>query len=1348
MKVSRDALQAAFREFAHAGNGVVLGHPGAGKTHTVSGFCRGLLDEDRPCLYIPVDKLGIETVGELSQSLGIPADILAYLARERRASQESPGFFVVDGFDAARSDKTQRQLLGLIQQIANRLSATWRVIVSVRTYDASKSVDLLRLFPATEQVAATPAGFQLAGVGCRHFHVPLLTDEEVDAAAKTIPGLPSILSNASSDFRVLTRTPFNIWLLEQLLSDLALVEELSTVRSEIELLSMFWRERVDKGSHAESRCLLVSRIAEKMVAEHSLSCRKDEVFEFAHEAAWHDLLSARVLEEVGRQKQRVGFGHNILFDYAVSVLLIEDTPADFERFVSADPSRPLFLRPSLNFFFTRLWYTKPDSFWDIFWHILPSEKVHLRLFARLLPTAVVARELRRSDELRALLEHRSRNRELGDEAVLRLLQALRALNVKRDSVWASILQELSQDLSPSFAGDLATCLSEMFNRAKKSQDSTLVASCGGTARSVLAWVWQQRGVAEDKRFDRLGSGWVLPIIAQSFSSAPQESRRILEPILEIVKEKGFPIDFLYRLTHELKHIVVSDPEFVGKVYMAVFENPETSDDATAMGTPILPMSSTRRQDYQMCHYNLKEQYPAFIAGAPEIATVTAIHCLTAFILSAHVVPHLNEGIKLRDFIQEFAFRGKQTYFLADMSCIWGESNYPDEPLAIASTLFKFLDEAAKDPGKSAIIESALDTFRDHAIVGYFWAGLLDLGARNPSRLGVCLFELCTALPIQTGNDTIHELASFIEAAVPYYDSDKVRLLEESLVALPTKVDEHNTRESLERRRNRLLARIPRDRLQTDEARAVMAELEAADRVPGNEPLVKFSSESRPYDEKEWITEQGADWEKEENKRLRAFFAPLDAFVSEWRNKKPTSGAVEAIAPTVRDAFALLHRDHGAEKPIENILWTKTGECAVAMAKAAEDPSADGFALCRRILLECSLHAEPQPDLECDAKYEHASWSAAPRNEAAQGLPWIAVWAGGDMEVASAIEALVRDPKPSVRFLVTSDLFRLRRHYEDVFWRLVDHVVEHECNRVVQQALCRTLTYVVSRDEEKTCRILDKLKAATLQAGEEAEFLDTYVSMVMWLCIVRENAWARATAEEYLASPLRHSKALRRAAFDALSYVTPASLMDAEKHTHATRASEWLAGAIDAAADELKRIQVLTPDEITADLQSAARDVYGVIDGVVTQFYFSAGLFGGSRDGRPVSREERRVFYRFVKPLLDQVIRVSDGEQGGVFFARTAHHFMELLNGVLEHDPPGVLHMAHRLAGISQAGGYHFDSMAVSEVVKLVEAILANHRAEISDGESLDDLLGLLDIFAAVGWPEALSLVWRLDEVFR
>lgn len=78
----------------------------------------------------------------------------------------------------------------------------------------------------------------------------------------------------------------------------------------------------------------------------------------------------------------------------------------------------------------------------------------------------------------------------------------------------------------------------------------------------------------------------------------------------------------------------------------------------------------------------------------------------------------------------------------------------------------------------------------------------------------------------------------------------------------------------------------------------------------------------------------------------------------------------------------------------------------------------------------------------------------------------------------------------------------------------------------------------------------------------------------------------------------------------------------------------------------------------------------------------------------------------------------------------------------------MLHFATGVAGLSEPTGYNLDPMAVTEVVKLVEAVLADYRYEVRDGQPLQDLMSLLDIFAKTGSAEALCLVWRLDEIFR
>jgi hypothetical protein len=136
------------------------------------------------------------------------------------------------------------------------------------------------------------------------------------------------------------------------------------------------------------------------------------------------------------------------------------------------------------------------------------------------------------------------------------------------------------------------------------------------------------------------------------------------------------------------------------------------------------------------------------------------------------------------------------------------------------------------------------------------------------------------------------------------------------------------------------------------------------------------------------------------------------------------------------------------------------------------------------------------------------------------------------------------------------------------------------------------------------------------------------------------------------------------------------------------------------------------------------------------------------DDQVTTHEQRRNYYFTIKPLLEQVLAFALSKENGVMFARTAHYFMQLLNGVLRYDPQGVLHLAAGVAESSEPTGYNLDPMAVKQVVKLVESVLADYRYEVREGQPLQDLMTLLDVFAKTGSAEALLLVWRLDEIFR
>jgi len=116
--------------------------------------------------------------------------------------------------------------------------------------------------------------------------------------------------------------------------------------------------------------------------------------------------------------------------------------------------------------------------------------------------------------------------------------------------------------------------------------------------------------------------------------------------------------------------------------------------------------------------------------------------------------------------------------------------------------------------------------------------------------------------------------------------------------------------------------------------------------------------------------------------------------------------------------------------------------------------------------------------------------------------------------------------------------------------------------------------------------------------------------------------------------------------------------------------------------------------------------------------------------------------------MQHVVSFEQGPVSCMMFAPTAHYFMQLLRSFLGCNPKEVLHLAAGVVKSSEQFGYTLDTLAVMEVVEFVELVLADYRHEVRDGEALEDLLNLLDLFAKIGWSDALKLVWRLDEVFR
>ena len=1037
------------------------------------------------------------------------------------------------------------------------------------------------------------------------------------------------------------------------------------------------------------------------------------------------------------------------------------SPRQLEHFVREDLSRPLFLRPSFTYFFTRLWYDNdaPEKFWCAFWHVFQgNQSAHLRL-ARLIPTSVIANETRSIEQLNSLFEKLKNSKKIAHEAMSHLLQSLRALQIERDTLWNAFFDQVSAYLHPDFAWDLAILTSEMLERAIEKKDIAVIDACGRVGRRLLGWIWQERETSQNDWYNRLGGYWAAPLVAKTYGRNPKESRVLLGKILELIPEDNFPMDFLKGLTRDVDKIWAHDPEFVGLIYRAVFTHHETSDELTDMSGPVVPITSTRRQDYTMCQYRLIKHFPDFLRAALLDATQAVIKSLNFFIIGSHTLRYLPEDVTFEDLIERdrFNFRGKLAYFVEDGSYSWEELEDPDEPIEMADALFEFIAELAmSDMSENSRLDLLLDIFRDNVWVAFFWKRLLKTAAQFPEVFAPRLFELCIAKPIQMGNEAYHELCLFLKAAVAEFTPEQRHQIEKSILDLPKEGTDENHRAGLERRRNQLIAQIPPNLLLIDAAKKIREEIERENGIQKNRPLVSYDSWVEPYTDEKWLQEQNIDTTTPENQKLQYFFRVLDKFNSDWLNGKPTEEATELILPTLEKGYANITGSMKADKEVIDLLWYKLTACSAILGRVAENPESHLFVLCRQVLLHGAKHELPQPNPVFDDQFDSPGYSPFPRHEAARGLLWLTA-RQPDAEMLDAIEKLAADLVPSVRMVTAMELFRFYFTKPNKFWNIMDDRATHETNRVVQKYLYATLGRVVAKEkenEEKTTRIMDKMLTRTSPPTEWLEPADPFIALLMWLRIDRENTWARETIEDTLfKDPIRFANPLNRAVFWVMkNYVVPKSLetSEGEEYEKAKRAIKWLSEVIDAVSDGIKELCTTLKEHRTEEVEKQLHDTYKVIDEVIMRLYFEVAREGDESEKpiEEISDELRCQFYSEVKRLMEKVIDFALNPENGVMFAPTAHYFMQLLTSFLSCNPKEVLHLAEGVARSSERFGYNLDALAVEDVVKLVEIVLADHRNEVREGEGLEDLLNLLDIFAKTGWSDALKLVWRLDEVFR
>ncbi|MGB8989046.1 MAG: hypothetical protein WCC37_20770, partial [Candidatus Sulfotelmatobacter sp.] len=127
--------------------------------------------------------------------------------------------------------------------------------------------------------------------------------------------------------------------------------------------------------------------------------------------------------------------------------------------------------------------------------------------------------------------------------------------------------------------------------------------------------------------------------------------------------------------------------------------------------------------------------------------------------------------------------------------------------------------------------------------------------------------------------------------------------------------------------------------------------------------------------------------------------------------------------------------------------------------------------------------------------------------------------------------------------------------------------------------------------------------------------------------------------------------------------------------------------------------------------------------------------------------QRRKLFDELDPVWKLLLAPVGPQHKGLLPAQTTHHLVELFRTTVSYDPTRVLQLtADLFKGFNM--GYQSDPMAIGEVVRFAEIILADHKEILKDPTNAANLAFILDQFVEFGWPQAIQLLMKLDSAVR
>jgi hypothetical protein len=771
----------------------------------------------------------------------------------------------------------------------------------------------------------------------------------------------------------------------------------------------------------------------------------------------------------------------------------------------------------------------------------------------------------------------------------------------------------------------------------------------------------------------------------------------------------------------------------------------------------------------MARHRFAGKYKQFLEAAPVNAARVVVKAMNTYVAERDEQRYLRfERMYGEDKAEEhvpdeeqFDFAGRDAFIRPDYCEVWdnGGAHRNDEALKMLDNFQRYLEGLSEgDEHVDGRIELLNLIVRENRNA-VFWRRLLKIGTKHPDTLGYQIRSLAWAMPILMSYDTTRVAGNFIKEIFSKLPGEEKRQIEQTIIAIPDAVGSEQV-EGAEHKRDRLLWCLPKDSVVTDEAKAILARLEAEKNAPSNEQLIRSGGVvSRAYTDEDYLRDQGVPVDEEQNRRVRELSQPAKAFAAKYQNETPTSEEVTAIIPHLRslhEALTTAEADGVHEQQLD-VGWGDLANACAAVAKLEELScgSEDGEFI-KAVLLEASLYPEPEPRHESYDHFDrHPSWGApAARVDAAEGVVLLASHQSCvDDELLAAVERLLlHDPVPAVRFQVATRLNTLYLTAPDLMWRLLETVSREEERRGVLHFLLKgplriLAPYHPDRIAELTRNIFERKHegagADEVRKGCAALFLGLYMWQGQAMC----GDFIGRIADD----PAEYIEEAYEIVFDMRSWFN-LGLGETTKAEHdaarigSFRLAEHILSSTWERLGALEKKYEGVPGPWPEEDQETGRNLARLAESVCMQIYYASGAY--SRDNNdhdeekiPMGAEARSRFLREANEILHLLAEFGH--------ASLTHHLMQTLEFLIQYDPKNVFLLVGKVVRSGKKGGYQYESLAVDLIVNLVERFIAEYRYILRESEECRRvLIKILDVFVEAGWASARRLTYRIEEIFR